>query len=482
MRITFVLRYFFFSNITVSLLLLSFMETLQGNNKPAIVAGAANPDKHFKGNAFNELWSRQRLSKRRIRTDLSTLKSRSIHSRRSMHGCDVDEYWNSTQSTCTPCTRCSHEKAKTGKPWTLRGCGFDRDTECGTILDLRAQLEKLSHKQGEGSIKINTNDRRRKQYGRKNRSHKSNSNEDDNVVYGFIVTPLPPSREYSNSFDYRGQHRNGHRRKVSAHHKLKETVRNLSQGRDEFLKQIQEEDNMALEPNRNYDEDDNILVGQINYGEEGNVDHYDNDYDYEPEDYGEYPKLGYDVPNSKEGSSLHQEIARIKSKLDNDPNDKAPTTRRTISLTRIPNQENYNRGAINRYITTATEKSVLEGRRYSTINGGKSYTAYPYEQGHDTTTYKTPTVGHSAPQNKTTSQVYNGHTWYVDDFIDGGGNDEGRNSHSYGIVLKDHEATTEMGIFGAVMKQPPKFGEMTDTLLEPVDILGRWLTKNNTIS
>ena len=482
MKITIVPHSLLVSNITLFLLLLSFLEILQGGKNPGVIAGAENLDKHFKGDAFNELRSRQRLSKRRIKGDHSTITSSSIHGRRSLHGCDVTEYWNSTLSVCTPCTRCSNEKAKTGKGWTLRGCGFDRDTECGTILDLKSLLENLRNKHSDSQIKINTNNRRRKQYGRKNRSHKSSSYEDDNVVYGYVVTPIPASRKYSNALDHRRQQGNGHRRKVSAHHKLKETVRNLSQGRDEFLKQIQEEDKIALKPHGNYDEDDNILVGQINYGKGEDADHYNNEYPFGYEDYEEYPKVNYDdVPQSKKGSSLHQEIARIKSKLDNDHfNDEDDSNNRVFE-----NYENYDGDQINQYVSTSTKKSTLERHHHPiTVNAGVSYSDYRYTQNHDATTHKTFTVwDRSPPQNKTTPQGINGHTWYADDFIDVGENDEnGDATSSYGIVLKDHDLTTEMGMFGAILKQPPKFGEMTDTVLEPVDILGRWLNKNNSQS
>ena len=141
------------SDIVDWMILFSIWVTIQGSLNPSgvVVLGSPTPEKQFKKSAFNELVSRQRISKRRIRNDdYSSLKSSTIYDRKALHGCDIDEYWNSTKAICITCTRCSQEKTKTGKGWTLRGCGFDRDTECGTIGDLQRQLKKLSRKQNGG--------------------------------------------------------------------------------------------------------------------------------------------------------------------------------------------------------------------------------------------------------------------------------------------------------------------------------------------
>ena len=78
----------------------------------------------------------------------------------------------------------------------------------------------------------------------------------------------------------------------------------------------------------------------------------------------------------------------------------------------------------------------------------------------------------------TTSKILTAHTLNVPDFIDNDDKEDHINSE-YGFVYKDEDITTELGVFGAVVKQPPKFGEIAETLLEPVDLIGRILHKNN---
>ena len=82
----------------------------------------------------------------------STIRLRSgFEDCKCLHGCDVDEFrnlefWNASLFSCIPCTRCSKNKGKIGKSWTLRGCGHDRDTVCGTMEQFHNELSKLRKK------------------------------------------------------------------------------------------------------------------------------------------------------------------------------------------------------------------------------------------------------------------------------------------------------------------------------------------------
>jgi hypothetical protein len=451
-----------FSDITMSLFVLSFVAILQGGMKPGVVVGAPTPDKHFKNSAFNELRSRQRISKRRIRNDYSKLKSSiNYDDHQSMHGCEVDEFWNSTQDACSQCTRCTQNKGKTAKSWTLRGCGLDRDTECGTIGELQKQLSK---KQRGNKYKVNTRSIRKKnKHGKK---HKLSSDEEEKVVYGYVA-PRPPSTDYSATFGHQDKHGNGHRRKQDSHKEIKEKMHNWSQGREEFLKQIHEEDNIGLGTYGNYadDIDSSANYGQINY-----------DYDYEPEEYQEYSDPDQEVSAIREDSSLHQEIARIKNQLDNEPEEDASNIITTAPFHIISNPNNYGQEKINKLPTT-TEKYIFAKNWDTTLDGGNSYRNYYYDKPYDTAT-KQPTGWKESNFNTTTSKVYTAHTLNVPDFIDSGDKDNHINSE-YGFVYKDEDITTEMGVFGAVVKQSPKFGDIAETLLEPVDLIGRILHKNN---
>jgi len=451
-----------FSDIT--LFVLCYVVLLQGSIKPGVVVGAPTPDKYFKNSAFNELRSRQRINKRRIRNDYSKLKSSiNYDDHQSMHGCEVDEFWNSTQDACSQCTRCTQNKAKTGKSWTLRGCGLDRDTECGTIKELQEQLNKQSKKHNK--YKINTRSIRKKtKHGKNQRSHKLSSDEEEKVVYGYVA-PRPPSTDYSATFGHQGKHGNGHRRKPEPHKEIKEKMHNWSQGREEFLKQIHEEDNIGLGTYGNYadDIDNSDNYGQINY-----------DYDYDPEEYQEYSDSDQEVTAIREDSSLHQEIARIKNQLDNEPDEDKSNSITNAPFHIISNSNNY--GKESKFSTT-TEKYTFPKNWDTTLDGGNSYRKYYYEKPYDMTT-KQPTGWKGINLNITTSKVYTAHTLNVPDFIDSGDKEDHINSE-YGFVYKDDDITTEMGVFGAVVKQPPKFGEIAETLLEPVDLIGRILHKNN---
>ena len=455
------------SDIVDWMILFSIWVTIQGSLNPSgvVVLGSPSPDKQFKKSAFNELVSRQRISKRRIRNDdYSSLKSSTIYDRKALHGCDIDEYWNSTKSICITCTRCSQEKTKTGKGWTLRGCGFDRDTECGTIGDLQRQLKKLSRKQNGGSVKINIRGRRRKdKHGRNNRSHKSDDENDAGEVYGYFVTPSSPSIDYSNKAVGQEQYGKPQRRKVSVHHKLKEKVRNLSQDRDEFLKQIHEEGGINLDSYGNYASDDDNLdnYGEVNY-----------DYGYDPDDYDEnYYESPGSKSNGKGDSSLHQEIALIKNHLENEPVDYS-SSMTTPSTNILPKWNDNYHDTIN-----DEEKKILN--EVNTDN-------YSYEENWGSPVESTVrnVLEH---EGETSTNIYYKPTLNVPDFIDSKDtSDDDHSNHgkhpNYNLIQKQKGMTTEIGVFGAVVKQPPMFGEITDTLLEPVDILGRWLNKNNSIS
>ena len=461
-----------FSDTVEWMILFSIWVTLQGSLNPSgsVVLGSPSPDKQFKKSAFNELVSRQRISKRRIRNDdYSSLKSSTIYDRKALHGCDIDEYWNSTKALCITCTRCSQEKTKTGKGWTLRGCGFDRDTECGTIGDLQRQLKKLSRKQNGGSVKINIRGRRRKdKHGRNNRSHKSDEENDAGEVYGYFVTPSSPSIDYSNKAVGQEQYGKPQRRKVSVHHKLKEKVRNLSQDRDEFLKQINEEGGIDLESYGNYASDDDGLgnYGEVNY-----------DYGYDPDDYDEnYYESPGSKSNAKGDSSLHQEIALIKNHLENEPVDYSSSIT-TISTNILPKwNDNYHH--------TIDDDAKKNQNEVDTDN-------YTYEENWGSPVESTVrnVLEHEIGGHKgeTSTNVYYKPTLNVPDFIDSKDTSDADHSNpgkhpNYDLIQKHNDITRESGVFGAVVKQPPMFGEITDTLLEPVDILGRWLNKNNSIS
>ena len=452
------------------IILLTFLSTLQCGIKPSgVVFGAPNPDKHYKKSAFNELLSRQRVKKRRIRNDYSNLHSSPDYDRKALvHGCDIDEYWNATTLLCQQCTRCSHDNIKSGETWTLRGCGFDRDTECGTILDLQKKMNKLSRKQGSNSVRINTKARgRNNKTGRNHRSHKSSSDEEENIAYGYIVDHGTPSSDYANSFGNQANENNGQRRKVSLHHKLKEKVRNLSQDRNEFLKQIHEDSQIGLDNNDNYNYADEVVnnYGQVNY-----------DYDYEPEEYeADYPIKEDGISLNIQVPSLHQEIAQIKNQLDKNPNEDSPKFGSTTPALNTFNESPYNMVNANKHKPT-TERYAFNDDW--TVNAEKSYTKYYHEDVYETTTEEIATQWQEElDKNVITSNIHGGHSLNVPDFIDGGDHNS-----EYGDIYKDDGITTENGVFGAVVKQPPKFGEMTDTLLEPVDLLGRWLNKNNSIA
>ena len=467
-------RFFVRNDNNVWLLFLCFLATLQCSSKSGVVFGSPNPNKHFKKSAFNELRSRQRIDKRRTRNDFSSLRSSSgFEEHTSLHGCDVDEFWNATLSSCSPCTRCSKDKGKTGKSWTLRGCGHDRDAVCGTIVDFQNQMSKLNKKQGGNRIKISTKSRRRKnksQYGRNHRSHKSNlDEEDEQEVYGYVA-PRPPSPDYSGSFGIPENQRKGHRRKLSPRHKLKETVKNWSQGRDEFLKQIHEEDNIGVDQNYgNYvDEDDNSSnYGQVNY-----------DYDYEPSDYNDdYVEGNQNSLSKNSESSLHQEIARIKNQLEYDDVDEKERNGDNITppFHKMLDDNSYE-------VPTTTEKYIFQNTWYpSTRNNGIN--KYYYNSDNDLTTIKT--TEEKSDQNKehkATTNILVGHTLNVPDFIDVGDEDNDAVINSeYGYAYKEDDITTEVGVFGAVVQKAPKLGEISKTLLEPVDLIGRILHKNNSI-
>ena len=469
MKITISHRYFVRNDNNVWLLFLCFLAMLQCSSKSGVVVGSPNPNKDFKKSAFNELRSRQRINKRRIRNDFSTLKSStSFDDQKSLHGCDVDEFWNSSVSVCSTCTRCSKDKGKTGKSWTLRGCGHDRDTVCGTIGDFQKQLNKLSKKQQGGNrIKISTRGRRRKnknQYGRNHRSHKSISDEEEEEeqeVYGYIA-PRPPSPDYTASFGITENQRKGHRRKLSPRHKLKETVNNWSQGRDEFLKQIHEEDNIDSNYGNYENDDENVSnYGEVNY-----------DYDYEPTEYNEdYSEHTQDTSNGKEEPSLHQEIARIKNQLEYDDADKKGTNDIEVTppFQKLPHHNSYE-------ISTTTEKYNFQNSWYPST---RDHSKYYYNNDNDITTSKTTEEGLDDDH---TSNILVGHTLNVPDFIDMGDEDNDAMINSeYGYAYNEDDITTEVGVFGAVVKQSPKLGEIAETLLEPVDLIGRILHKNNSI-
>ena len=108
------------------------------------------------------------------------------------------------------------------------------------------------------------------------------------------------------------------------------------------------------------------------------------------------------------------------------------------------------------------------------VDTGDSFQSYPQVNNHEATTYKTPPFWEGDNQNKskTVSEWFYGHKLYHDDFIDGGGTGEYSNDGT----------TTETGVFGAVMRQPPKFGEITGNLVDEFDILGRMLNRNSTKS
>ena len=458
----------------VWLLFLWFLATLQCSSKSGVVVGSPNPNNDFKKSAFNELRSRQRINKRRIRNDFSTLKSDQTFEHKSLHGCDVDEFWNATVSSCSPCTRCSKDKAKTGKSWTLRGCGHDRDTVCGTILDFQNQMSKLNKKQGGNKIKISTRGRRRKnksQYGRNHRSHKSISDEEDNQeVYGYIA-PRPPSPDYSGSFGTSDNQRKGHRRNMSPRHKLKETVKNWSQGRDEFLKQIHEEDNIGIDPNYgNYEDEDgnSSNYGQVNY-----------DYEYGSSDYSDnYSEPNPDSNDGKDEPSLHQEIARIKNQLDYGDNDKKERNDAEVT------HPYYKESNHNSYeVPTTTEKHMFKNTWYPSTRNNDINKYYYKNENNDETTKKTKVEEwDQREEHKSTTNILVGHTLNVPDFIDVGDEDNDAVINSeYGYNYKEDDITTEVGVFGAVVQKAPKLGEISKTLLEPVDLIGRILHKNNSI-
>ena len=127
-------------------------------------------------------------------------------------------------------------------------------------------------------------------------------------------------------------------------------------------------------------------------------------------------------------------------------------------------------------------KYIFQNTWYpSTRNNGIN--KYYYNSDNDLTTIKT--TEEKSDQNKehkATTNILVGHTLNVPDFIDVGDEDNDAVINSeYGYVYKEDDITTEVGVFGAVVQKAPKLREISKTLLEPVDLIGRILHKNNSM-
>lgn len=153
-----------------------------------------------------------------------------------------DHYWSRELKRCLPCTRCNDLQLV-----TLNGCAPNKDTVCGTIEDLRHQWLAPQYR----------------------RSPSPTSEPEVPVVYG--------QAQY-------GPKTSSGRRRYSATRRVKENVRNASQRKSEFLKKLQEEEQVMLPlpakkkslllapqvDNSNDNSNNNNLDGQIRFSADDN--------------------------------------------------------------------------------------------------------------------------------------------------------------------------------------------------------------------
>ena len=331
--------------------------------------------------------------------------------------CEVDQYWNATFQSCEPCTHCSRVRGKTGGYlWMIRGCGADSDAVCGTISEFRQQLRSLTRsKNRPKNVNII---RRRKAPKKKVRSE----SEDEGYVYGHFVTAAAKPKVKAKG-----------RRRYSATSKVRDTVKNASQRKAEFLKKLQQEENITLSaPKDEYDEvlSDETVEGKIKYGA-----YADDLLDY----YQDYES------SQEQQDNLHQELKIINDQLLEDATSTTTTKAPPTSMTR-----SWKSSALWTYSTRDFgHNDVLSTKWVST------------------TLSSTQTTASTATETTRTEDAY-GHKMYYDDFIDGGGNEEYADSEQ-----------DDSGVYGSIVKTP-KFGEMMSKTADEFGLLKGLLYRNKT--
>jgi len=169
-------------------------------------------------------------------------------------------YWSEKTQLCLPCTRCHDNRLI-----TLIGCAPDKDAICGTIEDLRHQWLLPSLRNGED---ISSN------FASTNSQMSKKSNIAGSAVFG---SPSDSSDRKVKSEVY-GRTRYGPPRgqensdKSSATHRVKESVRNASQKKNEFLRKLQEIEQISV--SKKVKEEQEEVDGTVHFSEDEVFGHH----------------------------------------------------------------------------------------------------------------------------------------------------------------------------------------------------------------
>jgi len=143
-----------------------------------------------------------------------------------------EQYWSRERQKCLPCTIC-HDLRKI----TLLGCGPERDTQCGTIEDLKDNWLLSSLKNGDDITK---------------RTSHTGNKKSNKEIFGQTRYTSPVRKNAPNN------------RRMGIH-KVKESVKNDAITKNEFLKNLQELE--QIEVRKKSKEEQEEVDGMIHFNE-----------------------------------------------------------------------------------------------------------------------------------------------------------------------------------------------------------------------